>query len=557
MSDGVNGDHGPDDESRVPAMHTEPTHAHPPTGPEEPLARAALDAAVAGRNTGPTEGPETKGDLDRMARGGLWSVLAHLSTAGAVFLTSVLIGRAVGPAELGRYSFFVWIVRLVPTIVAFGVPTALTRMVSEKEGEGAPHLAAALFRTALRLHLVLVPVPAIATGVLIWKSESDVALGLVIAGGLAVGLLALDYEALLNGLRRFKALSAAAIATAGAQLVTTAFGVVLGFSWEGYVISYVAATTVGLVAYWALARRAASGIDAPPLPVDERKRFFAYARVVAVVVVLDAFVWGRPELWFLERFSTDAQLGFYSAALRLASLPTVLPLVAGRVLMPEFSWLQAAGRKDDVAALFPRICILLMVATAPVAVGGAVLAGPLMSFVYGGEFDDAALATSILFAGSIVNAMAPAVSAAVLTGPRPRFVAEVGGGALVVNLVLAAVLIPDRGAEGAAIATTIVQLGLIPVAAYYVQTRLGLRYPWVAVGKVLAMAFVASALAALAQDALGGVVGLAAAAVVGAVSYGALILAGRVVEISELQRFVRRGGPPADALPDPVEEDRS
>lgn len=504
-----------------------------PTAPDTGPAEAALAA------------PESTGDLDRMARGGMWSVLAHLSTAGAVFLTSVLIGRAVGPQALGQFSFFVWILRLAPTVIAIGVPTAITRMVSEKEGQGAPGLALALFRAAVRLHLMLVPVPALVIGALVWRSETDVALGLFVAGGLAAGLLALDYESLLNGLRQFRSMSIAAVATATAQLVATGAGVVLDFGWEGFVASYVVATFIGLVATQLLARRAVAGVEAAPLPAEDRARFFAYARVVAVVVILDAFVWGRPELWFLERFSTDLQLGYYSAALRLASLPAVLPLVAGRVLLPEFSWLQAAGRHRDVARLFPRICILLMAATAPVAVGGALLAGPVMDLVFGSEFAGAATPTAILFAGSVVNAMAPAVSSAVLTGPRPRFVAEAGAVALIANLVLATILIPAHGALGAAVANTIVQLSLIPVAGYYVQTRMGLHYPWWGVGRVMLFAGAAALVGALPYAAIDGVLGLLAAVLVGSAAYGAILLGTHTIEADELRRLARRQAPGA------------
>lgn len=473
--------------------------------------------------------------VGRIARSGLWSMVAHAFAAGSMMAVSIIIGRSAGSAELGRFTFYIWILRVAPIVLALGVPTALTRFVSEHEGKGEPRKASGLFVTVRRFHLLLLAAPA-ATLAALWagdRLEADVAV--LLLAGITAGLLTLDYEALLIGLRRFRDLGVVAAAVGATQVVAALVGVAVGVGWKGFIGLFVGAAFGGVVLMGAIGHRWLSDIEPEPVSRDERRRFSRFAWAVALAVTADAFLWGRPELLFLQRYRPATDLGLYSAALRLAALATMVPLVAARSLLPEFSFQQAAGRVHEMRGTFRQVCTLLMAVTAPLAIGGAAVAPSLVAVVFGPDFTDAGLTTAILLAGSLVNALSGPTAAAVLIGPRPRLVAEVGVAAIVVNIVLAVALIPTLGPEGAAIATVAVQAASVLVGAIYAWRWMGLPYPVVAAARVLACAAVSAAGAAVISRVVDGAPGLLLAIAAAAASYGALLVATKTVDLVALK----------------------
>lgn len=491
-------------------------------------------------DSGGTPSGATDDTLGRIARAGLWSVLAHGFGAGSVFLVSIVIGRALGPAELGRYSYYMWILRIAPVLIGIGIPTAITRLVSEKDGAGQLGQARSLFLLVRRFHLVLILIP---TAVLVaLAGVGQVAwLGLLLCLGIAVGLLALDHEALLAGLRRFRDLSLLAGLMGILQVTAAVVGLAAGADWQGFLLLFVVAAGIGLAAMAGVSQRWIRAGEPEPLPSPERKRFVRFAWAVALAATAEAFLWGRPELIFLERYRPDADLGFYTTALRLSSLASMIPLVASRSLLPEFSNQLGAGRTAELQQTFRNVCRLLMVVSAPLALGGLAVAGGLVTSFYGPQFAPAATATAILLVGSLVNALAGPSAAAVFTGPRPRLVAEVGIVAVALNAALDVIFIPRYGAVGAAIINVTVQALSVTVGMAYSWVKLGLRYPVVEGLRVLALAAMAAGVAYLVTVAVPGTWGVAAAVAAGALTYSGLLITTGTLRLVELKRMVGMG----------------
>jgi O-antigen/teichoic acid export membrane protein len=257
--------------------------------------------------------------------------------------------------------------------------------------------------------------------------------------------------------------------------------------------------------------------------------------MLGLALTLNAVLWGRPEVFFLERYHPSADVGFYSTALRLASLAGMLPLVAARGLMPEFSRLRGEQRADLLAEVYPKVCKLLFVLAAPLALGGAAIASPLIGSVFGERFAPAGGVTAILLAGSLVNALAGPATAVVLTGPRPRLVVEVGLLTAALNLVLDVLVIPHHGIAGAAWVNVGIQAASVAAGIVYAWARLGLRYPVGAAGWIACLAGVSAVVAWAISRLLTGSLGVLVAVVAAAVTYLCLILATHTVSISDLR----------------------
>jgi O-antigen/teichoic acid export membrane protein len=473
----------------------------------------------------------TPNALRRIAGGGLWAILAYGCSSGAVFVVSIIVGRSLGPGPLGDYSFHLWVLRLVPTLLALGFPLALTKMVAEREGSGTD--GRALFRLARRTHLLLLSVPCAVAAT--WGGGTDWRLTLIMLVGIAVILLALDYEALLVGERRFRALTLVAVLGAGAQLLAAAIGLLVRVDWQGFIALSVAAAVFSLVALVLVCGSAAAPVPAAALGPGDRRAFFRLAGLLAIYVIVNEVVWGRPELWFLDRYRSDAEVGLYAAALRLTSLPVMVPIVAARAIMPEFSWLLGGGRKEELDRTYPSVCTVLALVTVPLAFGGVVLAEAAVTTVYGQAFESASGATAILLGGSMIYAMAGPAVAAVLTGPRLRLIAEVGLVATVLNLVFDLLLIPAFGLTGAAIANVAAQTVFMVTAMLYARLRLGLSYPVRTVLRLCLLAGLAALAAAAVLRAGSGPLMLCLAGLVDVAVFAVLVVVTRTVSASDLR----------------------
>lgn len=477
--------------------------------------------------------------MSRIARSGLWAVLAHIFAAGSILAVSVIIGRSLGPSELGQYTFYMWILRVVPTVIALGVPIALTRFVAQKEGSAALGEAATLFRWVRRGHSLLMVVPAFALAGVVALAELALGVAVILLLGITVGLFALDYEALLAGLRRFRDLSIVSAILGLFQVGAALAGLALGFGWQGFLMLYVAAAAVGLLIMGGVGHRWVRSVTAEPLPSEDRKRFIRFSWAVALAVTTEAFLWGRPELIFLKLYRSDSDLGLYSTALRIASLASMIPLVAARTLLPEFSYQQAAGTPEHLQKTFRDVCRLLMVATAPMALGGLAVASGLVTTIYGPEFAAAGTAAGILLAGSLVNALAGPSAAAVFVGPRPRLVAEVGIAAVVLNALLDMLFIGRYGPEGAAAINVLVQSISVLIGMGYAWLRLDLRYPILDALRAVTLAGIAALVAYFVQRSVDGISGVGLAVVAGGVTYGVLVVKTGTIRIDELRRLSR------------------
>jgi O-antigen/teichoic acid export membrane protein len=297
--------------------------------------------------------------------------------------------------------------------------------------------------------------------------------------------------------------------------------------------------------YTWLARAEIFARDVTRLGRRDRQAFVRFSGIMCFAVLIDAVIWGRPELIFLARYRPQADLGLYSAALRLASIATIVPIVASRALLPEFARLRGADDHDGLAHVYPRVCRLLAVIAAPLALGGAAVAAPLVGIMYGHRYDGAATTAALLLAGSLVNALTGPASAAVLTGPRPRLVAELGSIAAVVNIVADFVLIPRYGIVGAAGINVVIQAASVATGITYSWWKLGLRYPVRPVVRIIAIAGIAALGAGFVARAEPGWPGLIIGTLVAVALYAGLLAGTKTVtgdELSGLVRSWRRGG---------------
>jgi len=100
----------------------------------------------------------------------------------------------------------------------------------------------------------------------------------------------------------------------------------------------------------------------------------------------------------------------------------------------------------------------LMIMGIPVAIGGIMLAAPIINTFYGAEYAPVIPILRILYLPFAILSIASAATSVILAVNRPSFILKVGLVLVVISISLDLLLIPRYGAEGAAIASSAARL---------------------------------------------------------------------------------------------------
>ena len=485
----------------------------------------------------PSPGTRTRrlgADFAAMTSG--WMARAALGV-----LISVLTARYLRPDEMGRYAFLVWLAGLLPIVLSLGLPTTLTRYTAEAAGGGRPTTAGALLGVVVRWQawLALAAAALLAGCALAVPAPWRWPLALT-ALSVPSQVLYASLAAFLSGLQVFgwQALLSVGMLALLAGLFVLVAGLDGGVG--GLMLAHGIANAAGLAVLAWLARREGGRRGALPaaerLSSDTRADVMRYARGASALVMLDAVVWQRTEVAFLQALASPAEIAFYALAFGIAAQVARIPYQASVVLFPSFPALVGGGRVAELAGLHATAMRYLLLLGAPLAVGLAVTAPAVIGVLYGPAYAPAAAVLAVLALGSL-PAFAAGASPAVLhaTKRQDRLLRQ-GVLAAVADLVLALALIPLAGALGAALASVVAQ-GLGSVLAIRAAVRIaGAGVPGVALVRITAAALLMGLVAAVPVLALGGVAGLASAVVVGAVAYPIALRALRALTAEDLDR---------------------
>jgi O-antigen/teichoic acid export membrane protein len=276
----------------------------------------------------------------------------------------------------------------------------------------------------------------------------------------------------LLGLQRWRQASMVGLATGFVSVIATVAVLAAGGGITGMFAVEAAIAAVNLAWTSTLARRALDDLSPIAAPPGELRRLvIRFALLDSVGVVLTLVVWRRSELFFLERYASDAEIAHYSIPFAMVTALALFPGALAGVLTPAVATLLGAGAMDRIRSGYGRALRLVLLVSLPLTAAGLALGPTLIVLVYGRQYADTQDVLRVLLAGfPLVAAML--ASMAVLTGlGRILVPTVVGAVAAGVNVGLDFALIPDGGATGAAIANLGAQVtAAILVTGYTLYT---------------------------------------------------------------------------------------
>ena len=416
---------------------------------------------IAGGRPG-TESPPPQ----QLFRGTAALVAAALIQRSLGLLLLPLFTRVLSPAEYGQIGVIASVTAAIPTVLGFGLDTALLRGYVRSGGDGTA--SRVLINTVGGFAIVL-PLSVCGLGIVLlapsatFMGVSTEAMALALAGAAATTAATAMPLALFRAQGRF----ADYFRLTATQVVLT----------TGMAVFFVAVLRWGVTG-WVLAGAAGSflvlalglGMLRHRWTWEFDPRALAQALAFGLPLVPHALAhWGLSvsDRTLLGAFVSDVEIGHYYVAYQACVPVTVLAIAISRATQPTFA---AAAESSVSRGQLARTSTFQVLLVSLTAASVALLGPPLIRLVLPPSYAPAADFLPWLSIGSALFGLylIPMNSIAVMTGRTGR-VWIITALAASLNVGLNLVLIPRIGAQGAAINTAVGYLALLTGVTMYMR----------------------------------------------------------------------------------------
>lgn len=434
----------------------------------------------------------------------------------AGFIATAVLARRLGPDGFGIVGFALALCGYLNLAVNSGMNDIGAREVGR-----VPAHARHLYASVTTVRLMLATGALALLGVVAWFLPKPAVVQVVV---LLSGLSFFSYA--IDPTWAFKGLERPVLAGAGVLLgqAIYAFGVVLAVRGPADVAvvpvlqfagEFGAALLLALVLLRGTLPRVAF---ADGMRVLRSSAYLGLAKVLRTITITFDVV-------MLGFLATDREVGLYTAAYRLTFLLMSVTTSLSAAYLPSY-----ARAFSGESAAFRRLVETSLVTSAaigaPLVAGAVVMAGPLLTFLFGAEYAEASSALRLLALSVGVIFFHWSLSNVLVASHRTRLQAKIHGAAAAVNAGLNFVLIPRFGIVGAAAATMVAEItiGVCGVAILRQMDALPpvrLLLPAVAAAALMSIiVWMTGSLGVPARVTIGGIVYVAALAALGGLPSG-------------------------------------
>lgn len=376
----------------------------------------------------------------------------------ATFAFTIAQARYLEPTRFGQLSLALAYAAFVAIVVEFGTGTQLSRMVAQRSGDLAGAAAATML---VRSALWLAVLPLLWLASLFLGYDAELRTTIVVLAFAALLMAASGtVTAYLQGREEFLLASLASIAH---RLVVAAVGItVLVLVPEPSLVlvamAFVAGSAVSIVVLLAGSRRSAIRLALEP---RRALGLFRAAMPIGAYFVVATFYF-NVDLIMLERLAPAENVGWYAAAYRLFNAATIVEaIVVGKVLYPVFSRLSLGPRAELRLVIEKALTFLTLLGGAAVLVL-VLCAEQIVALLYPAEsYAPAANALRLLAPGLLFLYLNSVLCFALFGLRHERRLLVMAIVFAVFNTAANFVAIPLFAQDGAAVVTTLTELGLL------------------------------------------------------------------------------------------------
>jgi O-antigen/teichoic acid export membrane protein len=377
------------------------------------------------------------------------------------YIATMYFAHVLGPAILGSYYLFLAYYSVFSLIGDGGFGGAATKRISEGKDTDAFFSAFVLLRIVLLVVSVLVLlaiapflIDFVASGLLPWLLLALVIstiAGLAYSGVYGSGKVGVVQSGeILNTIVRILV-----------QILATYFGYAAGGLAGGFIAGMLAAFFINF-RYLPL--------KLAKFTKSHLRSLFSFSFWIFLTST-GLTVFATADTILIGYFLTNADVGIYRVALQLSAAALFTSMALNTVLFPRMSRWSSEGDTASISTALSRGISFSLLLAVPVVIGGIILSGPLLYYLYGSDFSAGSEAIIVLLLLQIpaifVNIQITSLNA--LDHPKKSFIStSIAAGT---NIVLNVALIPILGILGAAVAT-LLSVFLNAVLSYSYLSRI-------------------------------------------------------------------------------------
>ncbi|NOY85545.1 MAG: flippase [Nitrospirae bacterium] len=385
--------------------------------------------------------------LKKLAVNSFFSSLSELSM-GLLFLLFIIAARILGDTQFGVFSFALAYVSIFGIISDCGLRYLYITMVSRD-----PSLKSKYFENilSLQIFLSLICFAFIYISInLFEKTDEAKTVVYFLAGAEVIRSLKFFFRFVFRTSERFKlesltvSLERLALLIVGATLLSLGFGVVslaATFLFVRIVDFFITLLFVKTI----LPLRLGFDLSFWPTLLKQGMPFALTGLVMLILLRIDTVM--------ISLIKNDTEVGWYNAGYKLIEAAAFFPAILVNSLLPSISSLH--GKTAEISMLYQRAMRYILLIAIPLSIIAFILAEPIIIFVFGSEYHQTVIVFKILLL-SLSFTFIYHVGSTVLSGiGQQKMALYIACAVLLLNIILNAALIPNKGYVGAAIATMV------------------------------------------------------------------------------------------------------
>lgn len=421
--------------------------------------------------------------VQRIAKNAITLYAAWIVGVILSLVLTVFVARILGDVIYGKYTFALVFTGFFGVLTNLGTDVVLIREVARDKSKATKYLGNFV---VIRLILSAIVLALIALTINLMNYPWDTIIAVYIFGGYTIitSLTAIfrvtfrafermEYEALINVLGR---------------IITTSLGLLVLFMGFGLIeLAYVflVASIVNLIlSVLICAKRFAK------LKLEIDLDFWKKSIKIAIPFSLSnifVMVYVRIDTIMLSIMKGDAVVAWYNAAYNLVLTFEPIVFVFMTTVFPLMSRLFISS-EESLRVIYEKSFKYLILLGLPISVGGMVLAGKIIPFLFGAEFTNSIIVLQILIWDCLLLCMYRPIMYLLGSINRQGTMALIGLGGAAVNVGLNLLLIPRFSYVGAGI-TTLVTESLVTAVSWYAVSKYFYRLP---VHKIMVKPLIAS-----------------------------------------------------------------
>ncbi len=406
--------------------------------------------------------------MSLVGRNMTWLLLSQVATWVLSLFVAVAVPRLLGAELLGTYNVTVAYVGFFTLAAGLGTSILMTREIARDRS-----ILGVYVYNAVGLKLVVVALlSTLALGLAVLLPFTDEMMILVAIGcvGMLIFVLNEVTFSTLSGLQRMGRASVWQVIS----VYVASIGGILVLAGDGTVVTYAIVMTGATI----IPLLATAAIVWPMVRPEDRRldlgvwRHLIRAGVPLMMLTVFNQIYNTVDVPILGAIAGLTTVGWYGVAYRWAGIPIFIATAVVGSHYPEMSIHGKTGGPPFVA-LVNRAVKITLLASIPAAVGLAVIAPDLISWLYpNGEYDNSVRPLQILALQIPITSMDTVLATALIASDRLRKYLVVAGFAAALNPIMCIVLINvaldawDNGAIGTALATATTELFVMSCALY-------------------------------------------------------------------------------------------